>query len=414
MTTLRSILAIFLVSSCSFKAQRQPSSVSALSFLMEDNQIIVSELNAQLTLLYYHQVLAQVHLRAFDKLIPTIPLQNIYEDDSYHSLIAIRIQIEEIEETLHEWYVYLNQNKLKSKVTLFEETLDEYSKLSTLHQMSLENLPFLKVTNSFDLNDEELNQTYADLKLTNEFKIHEKNIEHLSFMVDFKLDQNDRTFFPSSDKSGNVSGYEFPAKVWALSFDDGPGKLTSPVILEHLKLHHLKATFFQLMGKVTTLPKLANAIRESGMEIASHSYTHKDLTKAGHDTLNKEINMAIKDLSSHHQREILFYRLPYGAGVNNFPIRERIAQAGAIHVFWSIDTLDWIPQTPQKIIARTLALMKKSSKDSGLILFHDIHQRTTHAVPEVMKFLNKDARRVCTIGEIVKDINEGATTVCPK
>ncbi len=219
-------------------------------------------------------------------------------------------------------------------------------------------------------------------------------------------------FFPSPDRAGNIVGTEFPAKVWSLTFDDGPGESTSKKVLSHLESHGLKATFFQLTSKVKELPAIAKAIREGGMELASHSYTHRQTPKLSLEQRDWEIQTAASDLAVLHQRPIKFYRLPYGAGVSNPDIRNRIAKANLIHVFWSVDTLDWMAQAPSEIVERTIKQMKASRQDAGVILFHDIHERTVIASEEIMRYLKQDSRRVCTLEEIVSAVNRGASP-CP-
>jgi peptidoglycan/xylan/chitin deacetylase (PgdA/CDA1 family) len=157
---------------------------------------------------------------------------------------------------------------------------------------------------------------------------------------------------------------------------------------------------------------VTKAIREAGMELASHSYTHRQTPKLSLEERQWEIETAATELADIHQRPMKFYRLPYGAGVSNSDIRTRIAKANLIHVFWSVDTLDWMVQAPSEIVERTLKQMKASGKDAGVILFHDIHERTVIASEEVMRYLKQDSRRVCPLEEIVSAVNRGSTP-CP-
>jgi peptidoglycan/xylan/chitin deacetylase (PgdA/CDA1 family) len=108
-----------------------------------------------------------------------------------------------------------------------------------------------------------------------------------------------------------------------------------------------------------------------------------------------------------------FYRLPYGAGVSNPDIRSRIAKASMIHVFWSVDTLDWMAQAPSDIVARTKKQMAASPRDAGVILFHDIHERTVIASEEIMRHLKLENRRVCELEKIVEAINRGSEPCAP-
>lgn len=79
---------------------------------------------------------------------------------------------------------------------------------------------------------------------------------------------------------------------------------------------------------------------------------------------------------------------------------------------WNVDTLDWMAQTPDRIIRRTLSLMKKTSHDSGVIVFHSVHGRTALAAGGIMGRFKESKRRTCTLSEIAKDLNQGSDKVC--
>jgi peptidoglycan/xylan/chitin deacetylase (PgdA/CDA1 family) len=264
------------------------------------------------------------------------------------------------------------------------------------------------------LNKSEIEKEINFLRSSTQYQVFEQNIEHLSFMLESITSEIGKRFYPSTTGAGNITGNEFPSKVWSLTFDNGPKPETSSQILEELKRKKIKATFFQLTKQAQANTLLANKIRFEGMEIASHSFSHQQLTKIGSSGLEKEITHAVKALNKLHGADIQFFRLPYGAGVSTPHIRKKIAANGLIHVLWNVDSLDWMPQAPERIVARTKALMKKTSKDSGILLFHDIHLRTAKALPEIMNFLKQDNRRICTLKEIVTQMNEESKTVCPQ
>src|SRR5688572_21894831 len=62
-------------------------------------------------------------------------------------------------------------------------------------------------------------------------------------------------------------------KVIALTFDDGPGRWTEP-ILELLKKHNIRATFFMEGSQVETYPEIARKVLDAGHEIGNHTYNH--------------------------------------------------------------------------------------------------------------------------------------------
>jgi peptidoglycan/xylan/chitin deacetylase (PgdA/CDA1 family) len=348
----------------------------------------------------------------------------MYERPAYLKLQAVRAQIEEAEhEIIHAVEGFKSEKgqsiDLRNKLAMTTR-INDFSEISPLHQLAMENLMgHLKIRNQNKIKIKknpsklDIEKEISFLNSSNQYQVFDKNIEHLSYMLESNLRDVSQKFYPSSLKAGNITGNEFPAKVWSLTFDDGPKNDTSSQILKLLKTNNLKATFFQLTSQVVANQEMAQKIKDGGMEIASHSYSHKQLTKVGAAGLEKEITVAVKELNKTQGVEIKFFRLPYGAGVNSPSIREKIAANGLIHVFWNVDTLDWMAQSPDKIVSRTIALMKKTHRDAGVLLFHDIHQRTADAMPQIMDYLKQDRRRVCTLNEIVTQMNQGSNKVCP-
>lgn len=401
---------------------RQVASMSVQQLVMEKKSNFNEEIDEKLQSLHSYYVIGQKNLMDFDSQISESDVASLYESPAYLNLLAVRTQTEEIEHELTELWDTLSDDKSKSDLKLaMQIKIAAFAKKSSVASLSMENLaselgmkvPSQSHTQKSKLVPQDIQNEYKALEALREFVVYEKNIEHLSHMLDTKSSGAGKRFYPSTSKPGSITGNEFPAKVWSLTYDDGPGKLTSPKIIQSLKERKLKATFFQLTKQVKALPSTAKEIKDAGMELASHSYTHLQLTKVGSATLEKEITEATQELEKIHNYDIKFFRLPYGAGVGASHIREKIAANGLIHVFWNIDTLDWMAQEPQKIVDRTISLMKKTPRDAGVILFHDIHQRTTQASPKVMDYLMKDGRRVCTLDEIVTQMNEGVEKVCP-
>lgn len=422
---------MILLSSCgalkwwpqnSLDNSRQMASLSVQQLVMEKKTNFNEEIDEKLQSLHSYYLIGQKNLMDFDSQISESDVPSLYESPAYLNLLAVRTQTEEIEHELVELWDTLSSDKDKGDLKLaMQIKIAAFAKKSSVAALSMENLasdlgikvPTQSNSQKSKLTPQDIQNEYKTMESLREFMVYEKNIEHLSHMLDTKSNGPGKRFYPSTSKPGSITGNEFPAKVWSLTYDDGPGKLTSPKIIKSLRQRNLKATFFQLTKQVKALPSIAKEIKDAGMEMASHSYTHLQLTKVGGATLEKEITLATQELEKIHNSDIKFFRLPYGAGVGTSHIREKIAENGLIHVFWNIDTLDWMAQDPQKIVERTISLMKKTPRDAGVILFHDIHHRTTQASPKVMDFLMKDNRRVCTLDEIVTQMNEGVEKVCP-
>lgn len=76
------------------------------------------------------------------------------------------------------------------------------------------------------------------------------------------------------DKIDNIYSSSEQKRVF-LSFDDGPSKTVTPLILDLLKQENIKATFFVLGNRVEQNPEILKRIYEEGHYIANHGYSHK-------------------------------------------------------------------------------------------------------------------------------------------
>src|SRR3954447_10816987 len=65
-------------------------------------------------------------------------------------------------------------------------------------------------------------------------------------------------------------GLDPNGKYIALTFDDGPSPSVTPRILEVLKEHQAKATFFMVGSQVEYHPVLAKQVADEGHEIGNH------------------------------------------------------------------------------------------------------------------------------------------------
>ena len=107
----------------------------------------------------------------------------------------------------------------------------------------------------------------------------------------------------------------WPALLWHeerkqrkvyLTFDDGPTSRATPYVLELLKDHGIKATFF-LIGKcVVENPELYHRILKEQHSIGNHTHTHPNSWKTGASKYLDDVDMAGNFIDSK------LFRPPYG------------------------------------------------------------------------------------------------------
>jgi peptidoglycan/xylan/chitin deacetylase (PgdA/CDA1 family)/TolA-binding protein len=200
-----------------------------------------------------------------------------------------------------------------------------------------------------------------------------------------------------------IFGKALPPKTVVLTFDDGPHATYTDEVAAILKQYGVPGVFFQVgknLGEVNAqgkeaLSKQAAASRrllEGGNVLANHSYSHALLSKEKGDQLYGEIAQADQLLKAVDARRSALFRFPYGA--HNAEGLEVLNKLGLRSVMWNIDSLDWADPVPSSIANRVLGSLEKEKR--GIILFHDIHERTVKTLPLVLDKLVADGYSFAT------------------
>ena len=171
-----------------------------------------------------------------------------------------------------------------------------------------------------------------------------------------------------------------PGEV-VLTFDDGPRLGKTNAILATLNDFGVKATFLMLGSAAQAHPGLAQQVAASGHTVGSHTYDHVDLRNLGRQAALDEIAKGERavQLALAGGGQVLspFFRFPY-LSQSGF-LRTNLMQSSMVVLDVDIDSKDYYKDTPEVIAARTMARLE--ARGSGIILFHDIHQRTVELLP---------------------------------
>lgn len=205
--------------------------------------------------------------------------------------------------------------------------------------------------------------------------------------------QQDTTVAPTKEEE-EIFGKALPKKTIVLTFDDGPHRRYSEEIAAILKQYDAPAVFFSVGRNLGTLdakgmPKLnatADVDRKlmaAGYVVGNHSFSHAQLSKESGDALKAEIFNTDLLLKAVDPKRSALFRFPYGA--RNKEDMHLLADAHLKSVMWNIDSLDWADPVPSSIAERVLHQVDKEGR--GIILFHDIHERTVKALPAVLERL---------------------------
>jgi len=100
-----------------------------------------------------------------------------------------------------------------------------------------------------------------------------------------------------------------PLDLWS-KFESRVDKSTQ-TLLKLFEKYEIKATFFTVGRIAENHPELIKEISENGHEIASHSYSHKDIRTISKEEFESDLKKSIQVLEKITGEKILGFRAPY-------------------------------------------------------------------------------------------------------
>lgn len=197
-----------------------------------------------------------------------------------------------------------------------------------------------------------------------------------------------------ADSGIEISPKQAEQKYIALTFDDGPHKEYTPVLLEGLKSRGVKATFFLMGENIPGNEAVVKQMQQDGHLIGNHSFRHIQLTKAGEDAVCKAVEKTESLISDITGMRPEYLRPPYGDWNEGLECRLDLTP-----VFWTVDSLDWKLKNTGKIVKR----VEKYVGNGDIILMHDIFPTSVEAALELVDILQEQGYQFVTVEELLID-----------
>lgn len=176
----------------------------------------------------------------------------------------------------------------------------------------------------------------------------------------------------------------------ALTFDDGPNANTSRV-LDILEKYNVKATFFVLGTNIKGYEDTILRMKELGMEIGNHMYSHKLMTRLTEEEITSEIKKVDDLVFNIINRYPTLIRPSYGTSNKRMlKIIDRPV------IIWDIDTLDWKYHNSTRISNKILDKVS----DGDIVLMHDIYSATANSLEITIPKLLDKGYQLVTVSEL--------------
>ncbi len=176
------------------------------------------------------------------------------------------------------------------------------------------------------------------------------------------------------------SGYHYPVISRgktdelnvAITFDDGPDALKTPVVLDILNKHNIPATFFLIGNKIPGNEALVKRITDEGHIVGIHSWSHSNwFDFFAPAAMKRELIRTTETVIAASARIPLLFRPPYG--VINPMLARALRSLPLTVVGWSVRSLDTVIRDPARVTDRICRKIRPGS----VILLHDHTDFTT-------------------------------------
>lgn len=202
----------------------------------------------------------------------------------------------------------------------------------------------------------------------------------------------------------------------ALTFDDGPWSYTQS-ILDTLARYKVNATFFitgnnggkgRIDDPSTPWPNILKSMYAAGHQLASHTWTHEDLTQLPANQVQNQViynEMAFRNIFGFVPTYI---RPPYGFCAGSSGCLDFLNSMGYHVIIWDVDMKDYQNDDPSLIQNSKNWFAGNTSSPAGghsyIELSHDTHQQTALTlVSYMLDTLIAREYKAVTVGECMDD-----------
>lgn len=204
----------------------------------------------------------------------------------------------------------------------------------------------------------------------------------------------------------------YKTATFTLTFDDGPHPTRTAKMLDVLKKHEVKATFFVLTSQINDSNfHLIKRMLDEGHIVGSHGFNHDRARDQDRSLWKSKVKQSFLDLAKWHKLAghaftKHYYRFPYGEygtrtdyhHINALKeVSKELMGENCIHMaFWDVDTADWVPGMTGAEIANNMIVHNtggtfidfkkvgdtyvknpiplRNPPAGGVILQHDVHE----------------------------------------
>ncbi|MCY7682234.1 polysaccharide deacetylase family protein [Bacillus velezensis] len=189
-------------------------------------------------------------------------------------------------------------------------------------------------------------------------------------------------------------------KKLSLTFDDGPHPVYTEAVLDVLKQHNVKATFFCVGSRIDKYPITAKRIVEEGHEIGNHTMNHVYFHRLKRKDILQELHSSAHHITSLQPEGDKLFRPP-GGSLNHTAFKSILKEGYHIIMWsWNQDPRDWKRPGKGKIVRHVVS----HARDGDIVLLHDgggNRRQTVEALKEIIPKLKKQGYTFVKVSDLI-------------
>jgi len=195
--------------------------------------------------------------------------------------------------------------------------------------------------------------------------------------------------------SGYIWSLPQNQKTVYLTFDDGPIPEITEWVLDILREHGIKATFFCIGDNIEKHPDVFQKVIDGGHNIGNHTFNHCTGWTTEDNAYLENAEACRLSITKRTSADVKFFRPPYG--------KIKATQAKAIRrlgykiIMWDVLSADFDTTiTPEQCLQNVI----KNAANGSVIIFHDSIKASAnlkYALPKAIEYLKENGFRFGTI-----------------
>jgi peptidoglycan/xylan/chitin deacetylase (PgdA/CDA1 family) len=172
-----------------------------------------------------------------------------------------------------------------------------------------------------------------------------------------------------------------------LTFDDGPIPEITEWVLEELKKHNVKATFFCIGDNIVKHPEIFKKVVGEGHAIGNHTFNHLNGWKTTTERYLENLERCEKTIQQSASKNLncKIFRPPYGKIKRSQA--KAIRQVGYKIIMWDVLSADFDSTLSQE---KCLENVLSNVRSGSIIVFHDsikAFKNLEFTLPKTLEFL---------------------------